>query len=266
MRLPIDHVLAFVLAVLLPLRAALFGFRRLQRATPEHLPETRRRVYRDAILLQWGLVLAVLALWWVRGRHLTALGLEPRLTAGLMGVAAGSLVIVLLMIRQRAGALRDDEALDHLRARLRRLEVMLPHTRDEFRLFGRLSFTAGVCEEILYRGYLIWYLSAWMDVIPAAALSTAIFGIGHAYQGGRGILQTTAVGALLAGVYLVSGSLYLSMTLHFLMDLHSGHLMLKAYEREVERERETIAIVASRAADDDLASPLGPAPGSAPPA
>ena len=227
-----DHALAFVLIVLFPLRAATFGFRRLRRATPERLPVTRRAVYRDAIVIQWSLAAVVLAIWAWRGRAWGALGLEPRVTAGLIGVAAASVLIALLLLRQRAQVLKDDEALDHLREKMRSLEVMLPHARAELPLFAALAATAGLCEELLYRGYLLWYFAQRLDVIPAAALTAVVFGVGHAYQGLAGMLKTGLVGAFLATVYLVTGSLYLPMLLHGLMDLHSGHLMMKAYERE----------------------------------
>jgi membrane protease YdiL (CAAX protease family) len=231
---PYDHALALVLAVLFPLRAATFGFRRLRRAPLERLPETRRAVYRDAIVMQWSLVACVVALWLARGRAWGALGLEPRLTAGLLGAAAGSLFIVLLVSRQRAQAMRDDAALAHLRERMGRLEVMLPHARDEMPRFALLAVTAGICEELLYRGYLLWYVAQRLDVIPAAAVTAVVFGVGHAYQGVAGVLKTGLLGAFLVTVYLVTGSLYLPMLLHGLMDLHSGHLMLRAYEREAE--------------------------------
>jgi membrane protease YdiL (CAAX protease family) len=50
------------------------------------------------------------------------------------------------------------------------------------------------------------------------------------------------VGAVLAAAYLLSGSIYVGMALHALMDLHSGHLMMRAYERETELGREAAAV------------------------
>lgn len=253
---PVDHVLALILTVLFPLRAALFGFRRLQRCPPEQLPALRRKVYRDAIAIQWGLVAAVFGLWIAYRRPWLSLGLELRVTPGLLAVLGGCLLVGVLLMRQRAEAMRDDKALGDLRRRMSRLEVMLPHTPEEYRRFMGLGITAGVCEEILYRGYMIWYLSGWMDLLPAAAVSAVIFGAGHAYQGMKGVLQTGILGAFLAAVYLVSGSIYACMLIHVLMDLHSGHLMMKAYVRRTEQERDGAA--ESGWLDE------GGAPGSAP--
>ncbi len=221
-----------VLAVLFPLRAATFGFRRLQLASPDERPQVRRSVYRQAIAIQWALAFVTLALWAAFRREWEGLGLVPRLGWGLAGVLVGMLAAGLAVLRQRRQALADDDALARLRGRMGRLELMLPHTREELALFLKLSLTAGICEELLYRGYLIWYLSHWLPIYPAAALASLLFGIGHLYQGWRGVLTTGFVGAFLSAVYLLTGSLYAGIVFHALMDAHSGQLMQAAYERE----------------------------------
>jgi len=236
---PIDHVLFVTLAVLFPLRASTFGFRRLVLASEEQRPRVRLSVYHQAMFIQWALALAALALWAARRREWEALGLVPRFGWGLAGVLMGLLVAGIAVARQRRQVLEDEEALSRLRARMSRLEVMLPHSRSELSQFLKLSITAGICEELLYRGYLIWYLSHWLTIYQAAALASLLFGIGHAYQGWRGVLTTGLVGVFLACVYLFTGSLFLGMVMHALMDAHSGHLMQAAYEREPTPAAET---------------------------
>ena len=56
--------------------------------------------------------------------------------------------------------------------------------------------TAGVCEELVYRGFMIAYFSAALGVSfwVAAVLSSVAFGIAHFYQGPAGILRTGLVG------------------------------------------------------------------------
>ena len=228
----LDHALFIVLAVLFPLRAATFGFRRIQLAGVEERPQVRLSVYRQAIVIQWSLALAAIVLWIAFRREWQAIGVVPHVGWGFAGVLVGMVIAGNAVRRQRRQVLADDEALARLRTRMSRLELMLPHSREELARFFRLSVTAGICEELLYRGYLIWYLSHWLDFYPAAALASVLFGIGHIYQGWRGVLTTGLVGAFLTAVYLISGSLYLGMLIHALMDAHSGHLMFAAYERE----------------------------------
>lgn len=242
---PFDHLLFVVLAVVGPVWASTVGYRRLTRAAPGDLPRVRVSVYRAAMAMQWTLTAAVLALWAATHRPWTLLGLVPHATWGLAGVALGSLIVILFVLRERGRALRSDEALEEVRDRMRHLEPMLPRAPRELRLFYGLSITAGLCEELLYRGFMIFYVAHFMNVYAAAAVVSVIFGVGHAYQGRRGMLLTGMVGAFLAAVYLVSGSLFVPMLLHVLMDVHSGHLAHVALRRgdelEDERRREWAA-------------------------
>jgi membrane protease YdiL (CAAX protease family) len=268
-----DHTLFLILAVLFPVRAGLFSFRRLRRAAAEELPRVKLSVYRHALVLQWLLVAVVAVLWLESRRSWAALGLVPRLTGGLAGVLAGLVIVAAVMLRQGQVRPADDEAFDRLRARTRHLERMLPVTVPERSWFFGLAVTAGICEEILYRGYMIWYLSAWVFVLPAliplrelfvqhpflvaAAGSSLIFGVGHAYQGPRGVLLTAAVGGFLAAVYWLTRSLFAGMLVHMLMDLHAGYITHLAYSRA--RERAAAGAVAERVGEEAPLQESGPA-------
>ncbi len=238
MTMPADHVMFVVLAIVGPVWAATVGYRRLTGAAPADAPRVRRSVYRAAILLQWTLTAAVAALWLVTGRPWASLGLVPRPTWGLFGVALGTAFVIVFVARQRGQVLDDDDALAEVRERMRHVEPMLPRTTSEMRTFARLAITAGICEEVLYRGFMIFYLAQFTGVITAAVIASVLFGVGHAYQGWRGVLLTGMVGGFLSAVYLVSGSLFVPMVLHALMDLHSGQLAHVALVREAELQAE----------------------------
>jgi len=98
---------------------------------------------------------------------------------------------------------------------------LFPSTRDERRWWLFVALTAGICEEIAFRGFLLEYLHAlWgVGLLLAIAASSVIFGLQHLYQGTKGVIATTLVGALLATFFVMSGSLLLPITLHALMDL-----------------------------------------------
>ncbi len=261
----LDYVMLVLLAALFPIWAASFGYRRLRRATPEDLPRVRLQLYRRAIGIQWTLVAIVIALWIARGRSWLDLGLVPRLTGGLIGVLVGMAVIVALVWRQRRMVLGDDGALEGVRNQLKNLELMMPASRHELTWFYRLSLTAGICEEVLYRGYLLWALGE-LGLPPLWALGVAavMFGIGHSYQGWRGIILTTAVGAFLGMIYGVTSSLFAPMAFHALMDVHSGHLGYAAFargrEERAEREAEERARERLAALEDSDREPARDAP------
>ena len=227
-----DHLFAIVLAVLFPIRAALFGYRRLSEADAQDVPRVRMWLYRQGIAIQWSLTAVAIVLWTTQRREWSLLGVVPKFTWALLGVAVGCAIIVPYVLVQRRKALDDEEALARLRQQMRNIERMMPRSDDEARWFGRLALTAGICEELLYRGYLLWYLTSLMAVVPAVALASAVFGLGHVYQGPRGIALTAAVGVFMSAAYLLTGSLYACMAIHAMMDLHAGHMARAAFRRE----------------------------------
>jgi membrane protease YdiL (CAAX protease family) len=226
----IDHILFAMLAVLIAPRAW-FSFRRLKRATPEERFRLRPHLYFAAMISQW-LLSAILITHWVwLGRLWVGLGLRPALTYGALGVALGLAAMIVIVAVQSRRPENREVAFERARERLKHVEVMLPHTTGELKLFSALSITAGLCEELLFRGFMIWYLQHWMGLIQAALLSSALFGLGHAYQGVRGILTTGLVGVFMAGVYLLSGSIWLCMLIHALMDLYAGFVGIAVVRR-----------------------------------
>jgi membrane protease YdiL (CAAX protease family) len=227
----LDHLMVVVLSVFFPLRAATFGYRRLVLAPIEQVTEVRRSLYYQAIALQWGLSTIALTIWLLRGRRAIALGLEPRDLSSVVWGMVGATVIGITFWIVRRRVRRDHEALDRVLQKLGHIDRMLPHTQREKSIFHLVAFTAGVCEELLYRGYLIWYFTHWLDVAPAVIVSSVIFGIGHSYQGLKGILTTTLVGAVMALIYLTSGSLWPAMAVHAIVDMHAGELAYAALSR-----------------------------------
>jgi membrane protease YdiL (CAAX protease family) len=151
----------------------------------------------------------------------------------MLGVA----VIVAVLARVNRVAPGDTTAVAKLEKSAGHLARMLPVSGREFRWFAGLSVTAGVCEEALYRGFLIWYLGAYAALFVsaphvfavAAAGSSLVFGLGHSYQGVRNALVTALTGGFLAAVVWISGSLYAAMLIHALMDLQAGHTSYAAH-------------------------------------
>lgn len=100
------------------------------------------------------------------------------------------------------------------------VRVLMPQTSRErwWALLG-MAPTAGLCEEFLYRGFLLAEASAWFHSAGwGVAVSSAAFGLAHSYQGLNGMVRAGLLGALLAWPVVQTGSLYPSMTAHFLID------------------------------------------------
>ena len=84
-----------------------------------------------------------------------------------------------------------------------------------------VSFTAGYCEEVLFRGYLmtrlrlVFNMKSW--VLPVI-LSGLAFGACHAYQGWPGFIVLTVYGIMFAVLYVRTKSLWPCVIAHFFQD------------------------------------------------
>ena len=228
-----DHALAALLILALPPRAWL-AFRTLVRAAPERRPRLRERLYLIATFTQWSLVTFVVVRWLRTGRGWAEIGLVPVLTPGAIGVAIGLAIIATLVGLQARRGVSDPETQARMRGRLAHVEPLMPHSSGELARFRVIAITAGICEELLFRGFLIWYFMHFVGLIPAAGLASVSFGIGHAYQGPRYVVVTGLLGAFLGAVYLITGSLFLPMLIHALMDLYSGWVAYRLFAPAVE--------------------------------
>jgi membrane protease YdiL (CAAX protease family) len=103
-----------------------------------------------------------------------------------------------------------------------RAEAILPDTTQERSWFGAISVGAGISEELLFRGFLFYYLALWLphiNKLECVLVTSLIFGLGHLYQGWKGVVGTGVGGLLLAGLYVLSGNLLLPMVFHAVADL-----------------------------------------------
>jgi uncharacterized protein len=217
--IPYEHALALFLFVGVPIWDAL-ETRALKTGT-----DPRRKIlsYRRIVLVLWT---AAIVAWITLRSSVFFIWPAVRLTAQqkigasfgwgfAIAFAVGSLLQVVLV--RRSAAAREKI----LRA-FKRFAFILPVTQEERVWWALVSVTAGICEEILYRGFLIRYLSngPWhAGLWIALAIASISFGLAHGYQGLSGIIGTALIGAVMAVIFLASGSLWLPMALHAIIDV-----------------------------------------------
>jgi hypothetical protein len=216
--------------------------------------EARARLYRRVLRFQWAS--AALALTGLRfdGNALRpdALGLgslpmvqalvsagalrEGALTGIGMGVALGTLALLVLRLRARgneAGRRAPSIRVSPWRKLMPDFTAVLPVTARERWLWLAVSISAGVCEEIVFRGWLLSVLHDPLGLTGTTLIVVAAlgFGIAHAYQGPSGMVLTGLAGAMLCALYVASGALWVPMILHTVIDARFALLPASAEDR-----------------------------------
>jgi uncharacterized protein len=105
---------------------------------------------------------------------------------------------------------------------LKAFDYFFPATRIERRWWVFVCVTAGICEETLFRGFLLHYLHVFpwnLNLTLALLISSLIFGLNHLFQGIGGVVSTATAGLLFGLLFLLSGNLLLPIILHALVDL-----------------------------------------------
>jgi membrane protease YdiL (CAAX protease family) len=98
-----------------------------------------------------------------------------------------------------------------------------PHGPLEYVLWVLLSVSAGLCEEVAFRGYLQRQFAALTrNDLLGLVISAVIFGVGHGYQGWRSVIAITVFGLLFGTLAHVTRSLRPGILAHALQDILAG--------------------------------------------
>lgn len=223
----LDVFILVLLVVAIPL-LGMWQHQRLVRWLAQGQENARLRHYRFILISEWVLTVPLLIWWFAAGRTAEPLSLIPT-TSGWQWILVGlALLAATYLIAQAKVVVTRPEELAKVREKIGNLADMAPRSDPESRTFNALSVTAGVCEEILYRGLLLAVIASASGLWVAAIASSLFFGLGHSYQGAGGIVKTTLVGGVMAAITLLSGSIYPAMILHAVVDVTSGRMMRAA--------------------------------------
>jgi|HubBroStandDraft_4_1064222.scaffolds.fasta_scaffold11913_3 membrane protease YdiL (CAAX protease family) len=192
-------------------------YQRVRRQIAAGVLDAKVRFYRQLVVEQIITTSLVLFLWRSGRIPAVSLGLvAPRSwdwsLAGLAAVV-GALVWSSLQLRPKAEKLRQ-KVQDSVGA-------LIPDSHSERSWWPVVSVGAGVSEELVFRGFLLYYLSLYLPHLNGAErmlLVSLSFGLAHIYQGWKGAVGTGFLGLILGGLYLLTGSLLLPVVIHAVVD------------------------------------------------
>lgn len=105
---------------------------------------------------------------------------------------------------------------------LQAIDYLLPRSTHDRLWFAAAAISAGVCEEIIFRGFLIRYLNdlfARPSIGWAMVAAALIFGLDHTYQGWVGALAATGLALVMTFLFFATSTLLVPMIVHALIDL-----------------------------------------------
>ena len=211
------HILVAYMVLFMPWIGR-FKYRQLQNRLASGIPHARLWFYRLSVAQQGLLVGVVLLYARLAAVPWHALGLA----APYSWADTGVLLIGFLMAIGLSIALFRWTGDRFLRRLLKMAGALIPAMAKERVWFAGVSLGAAISEEVLFRGFLLWYLSFFfpqLNRVQLIVLSSLLFGFCHVYQGWMGIVGTGVMGAVFAWLYLSTRSLLLPMAIHALVDL-----------------------------------------------
>jgi membrane protease YdiL (CAAX protease family) len=181
---------------------------------------SRLPLYLGAIAFEW-------LLFWATWRGLRHAGTPLQALLGEHGPKAVvyGLVAWPLMLLVAAGtkwALAQC-GLDADAESARTVSRIVPHGALEIALWVLVSCSAGICEEFVFRGYLMRQFAAWFGGWPGGLLaSSLVFALGHAYQGVAPVIGIFVLGVAFGAIALITRRLVPGMLAHALVDVVGG--------------------------------------------
>ncbi len=217
---PAWHTALFVIVIV--------SFAALSARTQGQLIAHRGRVTVYLLTLAWEYLLVGYILWGARKRNVTLreivggrwkspenLLIDVAIAFAFWMVAAGTLAALSFALGLASPS--------QVAQAKKQIGPLLPKSGLELALWLVLSATAGFCEEIMFRGYLQrQFRAATHSTAAAIVLQAVVFGIAHAYQGGRRIILIAVYGALFGMLAAWRKSLRPGMIGHAMQDSFSG--------------------------------------------
>jgi membrane protease YdiL (CAAX protease family) len=196
-------ILGVLLLVVLPVRALI---PKRVGAPRRSLPERYARTSVEIAALLAGLMVVSL----LTGMTASDLGLGwPPALAGQAGLAAAALILaalaVTVVLMSPSKSPREQSAM-----------AELPSGPREMRLFLLFGIAAGVGWEVLYRGFLLWWLTPLIGLAGAIVAASVAYGLAHGWKSwGQGLGSIGSAFLFTIG-FAATGSLW------WLIAIHSG--------------------------------------------
>ncbi|HEY6502724.1 MAG TPA: CPBP family intramembrane glutamic endopeptidase [Chitinophagaceae bacterium] len=230
-----DHILAFLVGIVIPLQTS---YRNAKNPLPDQFDSRQKKsFYLSGSFSLFLIAFIIMLVWLLFKRPLEEIGFrKPGDNKSYWWLV---LIFIALYIIDTALSVGGQSNREKTIQRWKTRTAFMPTLPGEFPLYLLLCFSAGVFEEIIFRGFLVTYCyylfsgadqqEFWAVILPAL-----IFSIAHYYQGSKAVLKILVFSCLFGFIFTRSGSLLIVMLLHFLVDAAGGLLTLRLMNKETK--------------------------------
>ncbi|MEM6380530.1 MAG: CPBP family intramembrane glutamic endopeptidase [Bacteroidota bacterium] len=203
-----------IVGLILPVYAVLTG--KKAAAFLEAHPQYKLMVYQQTIAMQVILSGWIIgAIYWYED-DFAAIGLSFLATDNAL-MALGLLPLLFLYLIWKVPM--NAERAAYLNRQYQAVRYLLPAVHREFKWSIPLSYVAGICEEIIYRGFLFWQLQQYFSWSIAILITNIVFAMGHYATRSKNMFFSFLFGLLWSFSFDYFGHLWWAMLTHVLIDL-----------------------------------------------
>jgi membrane protease YdiL (CAAX protease family) len=226
-----DHLLVWVFGLAVPFLSGVQSRREMDGIV--FTEDIRRKFFLANSLFLAIAGAAILLHWAWRDRPFSVMGFRPNLEIN-HPVRTGILIAVLtiLYFADLFHAIRGAIKSGSVETALGEGTPFMPRKWRELPAYLVMCICAGVFEEVIYRGFMVTYFlpqpqdNTSLPVLAVLA-PALLFSLAHGYQGWQAVGKIFLLSVLLALIFLASGSIWLVMLIHTLIDLIGGLVAIR---------------------------------------
>lgn len=232
-----DYILAILFGIVLPFVSGIKSADAFKKMGGSFDAATKKRFYLGNSFFLFLIAAVVIIVWLLYGRPLSALGF---VTSGHWGYPEPWWMIILfacLYLMEVLYSVFNQSELEETKSNLDTLTPFMPTKWSDLPAYTIMCVSAGVFEEIVFRGFMINFFISILSGIPNATawallLPGIIFSAAHYYQGPKAVFKILVFSLLFGMIFWHTRSLVAVIILHFLVDFIGGLLSVAVAGKE----------------------------------
>lgn len=232
-----DYILALIFGIALPFVSGIRSAQAFKNMSFD--AATKKRFYLGNSFFLFLIAAVVIATWLLYGRPLSELGFVSSNHWGFQEPWWMIILFGCLYIMDVLHSMLNKEEFEETKSQMDTLTPFMPTTWSDLPAYTVMCVSAGVFEEIVFRGFMINFFhsvfqgipnaTAWAFLVPAIVFSAA-----HYYQGIKVVFKILVFSLLFAMIFWQTRSLIAVIIIHFLVDFIGGLLSIYLSGEEEE--------------------------------